>query len=157
MDAMPSRLPRIPSAEPLDLRIAAAFIVLTLALVAPGIVHALTPADDQGVQDVASTLESQAREAVALIDRGDRMTQQAFAAELQDLGGAAEEARSNLLRQAVDPGAESRRNQVADAAGRLRDATEDASLAASDRSRIDRDRAALDTLIQGLHQLAGGS
>jgi hypothetical protein len=154
---MPPRLPRLPNVEPLDLRVAAAFVVLTLALVAPGIVHALTPTNDQGLQDVASTLESQAREAVALIDRRDHMTEVAFAAELQDLGGAADEARGDLLRQAVEPAAESKRNQLADAASQLADAADDASLAAADRSRLDRDRAALETLIQALHELGGGS
>jgi hypothetical protein len=154
---MPARLPRLPSAEPLDLRVAAAFIVLTLGLVAPGIVHALTPTDDEGLQDAASTLESQAREAVALIDRRDHMTDVAFEAELQDLGGAANEARGDLLRRAVEPAAESKRNQLADAASQLADAADDASLAAADRSRLDRDRAALDSLIGTLHGLGGGS
>jgi hypothetical protein len=154
---MPARLPRLPSAEPLDLRVAAAFIVLTLALVAPGIVHALTPTDDQGLQDAASTLESQARETVALIDRRDTMTDVAFAAELQDLGGAADEARSDLLRQAIEPAAESKRNRLADAASQLADAADDASLAGMDRSRLDRDRAALEALIQTLHGLGSGS
>jgi hypothetical protein len=147
----------MPSAEPLDLRVAAAFIVLTLALVAPGIVHALTPTDDQGLQDAASTLESQAREAVALIDRRGGMTDVAFAAELRDLGGAAEEARSDLLRHAVEPAAELKRNQLADAASQLADATDDASLAGTDRSRLDRDRAALEALIATLHELGGSS
>jgi hypothetical protein len=154
---MPARLPRLPSAEPLDLRVATAFIVLTLALVAPGLVHALTPTDDQALHDAASTLESHAREAVALIDHRDDMTEVAFAAELQDLGGAAEEARSDLLRQAVEPAAESRRNQLADAASQVVDAADDASLAAGDRSRLDQDRGKLETVIQTLHELGGGS
>src|SRR5215210_3251570 len=136
---MSSRLPRLPTGEPLDLRVATAFIVLTLALVAPGIAHALSPTDDQGLRDAASTLESQAREAVALIERRDSITDVTFAAELRDLGGAAEEARSDLLRQSVEPAAESKRNELANAASQLADATDDASLAAGDRSRLDQD------------------
>jgi hypothetical protein len=154
---MTSRLPRPQGAEPVDLRVAAAFVVLTLVLVAPGLVHALTPTDDQGLQDAASTLESQAREAVALIDHRSGTTDPAFAAELQDLAGQAEEMRSDLQRQAIAPGAESKRNQLADAASQVADATDDASLAGGDRSRLDQDRAKLETVIQTLHELGGGS
>jgi hypothetical protein len=154
---MSSRLPRTESAEPLDLRVAAAFVVLTLALVAPGLVHALTPTDEQGLKDAASTLESQARQAVALIDHRSGTTDAAFAAELQDLAGEAEEMRSDLLRQAVAPGAEKKRDQLADAASEVSDATDDASLAAGDGSRLDQDRDKLETVIQTLDELAGGS
>jgi hypothetical protein len=154
---MSSRLPRIQSAEPLDLRVAAAFVVLTLGLVAPGLAHALSPTDDQGLQDAASTLESQAREAVALIEHRSGTTDPAFAAELQDLGGQADEMRGDLLRQVVAPGAESKRNQLADAASQVADATDDASLAAGDRSRLDQDRGKLEAVIQTLHELGGGS
>jgi hypothetical protein len=154
---MSSRLPRTESAEPLDLRVAAAFVVLTLALVAPGLVHALTPTDEQGLKDAASTLESQARQAVALIDHRSGTTDAAFAAELQDLAGEAEEMRSDLLRQAVAPGAEKKRDQLADAASEVSDATDDASLAAGDGSRLDQDRDKLQTVIQTLDELAGGS
>jgi hypothetical protein len=154
---MPSHLPRLPSAEPLDLRVAAAFVVLTLALVAPGIGRALSPVDEQGLQDAASTLESQAREAVALIEHRGGTTDPAFAAELQDLAGEAEEARSDLLRQAVAPDAVSKRDQLADAASQVADATDDASLAVGDASRLDQDRGKLETVIQTLHELGGGS
>jgi hypothetical protein len=154
---MPSHLPRLPNAEPLDLRVAAAFVLLTLVLVVPGIARALTPTDEERLQDAASMLESHAREAVALIERRDGMTDITFAAELQDLGSAAEQAHSDLLRHDVEPAVESKRNQVAHAASQLADAADDASLAGTDRSRLDRDRAALETLIQTLHELGGGS
>jgi hypothetical protein len=154
---MPSRVPRPQGHEPLDLRVAAAFVVLTLVLVAPGLVHALTPTDEQGLQDAASTLESQAREAVALIEHRSGTTDPAFAAELQDLAGEAEEMRSDLLRQAVTPDAMSKRDQLADAASQVADATDDASLAAADRARLDQDRGKLETVIQTLHELGGGS
>jgi hypothetical protein len=150
-------VPRLKGAEPLDLRVAAGFVVLTLALVAPGLAHALAPTDEQGLQDAASTLESQAREAVALIDHRSGTTDPAFAAELQDLAGAADEMRSDLQRQAVEPGAASKRNELADAASQVADATDDASLAAGDPSRLDQDRGKLETVIRTLHELAGGS
>jgi hypothetical protein len=153
---MPSRLPRLPSGEPIDLRIAAAVVVLTLALAAPGIAHALGPVDDQGLDDAASTLESQAREAMALIDHRDGTTDLAFSAELQDLAGAADEARTSLLHQAVRPDAVAKRDQLADVAARLVDAADDASLALGDRQRLTRDRAALAGAAQALHELRGG-
>jgi hypothetical protein len=153
---MPSRLPRFPSAEPVDLRIAAVFVVLTLALVAPGLVRALAPADDHAVQDAASSLESQAREAVTFIDHRAEMTDAAFGAELQDLAGSANDARSDLLRQPIDPSAEAKRKGVADAASRFAAAADDASLAAHDAERLARDRATLESVIQALHQVTAG-
>jgi hypothetical protein len=152
---MPSRLPRLPSGEPIDLRITAAVAVLTLALAAPGIAHALAPVDDQGLDDAASTLESQAREAVALIDHRDGTTDLAFSAELQDLAGAADEARSSLLHQAVQPNAVARRDQLAEVAARLTVAAGDASLGLADRARLTRDRAALEAVVQALHDMTG--
>src|SRR5436189_275230 len=50
---MPSRLPRLPTAEPVDRRVPAVFVVLTLALLAPGIVHALSPGDARGARPAA--------------------------------------------------------------------------------------------------------
>jgi hypothetical protein len=154
---MPSRVPPLPGSEPLDLRIAGAFLVLVVVLVAPGIARGLSPVDGDGLEDAASTLESQAREALALIERREATTDLAFSAELQDLGGAAEETRSSLLHQAVDPGVTSNRDEIATAAGKLADAAADASVAGHDRMRLDRDRATLQGLIEALHRLVGNS
>jgi hypothetical protein len=154
---MPSRLPQIQNAEPVDLRIAAVFVLLTLALVAPGIAHALSPADDQDTRDAASALESQGREALALIGHRDGTTDLAFSAELEDLAGTAQEIRDDLLREAVESTAAPARDKVADLAGQLADAADDASLAVGDRGRLDRDRATLEQVVQALHGVGTGS
>jgi hypothetical protein len=152
-----NRLPRLRGAEPLDLRIVAVFVVLTLALVAPGIAHALSPLDEQGVQDAASGLESSAREAVALIDHRDATTALTFSAELQDLAGEAQAARDDLRHQAVEPGAAQQRDQLADIAGTFADAAADASLAIDDRARLAKSRSALQKVVDDLQRLGGGS
>jgi hypothetical protein len=154
---MPSRLPHIQNAEPLDLRVAAVFIVLTLVLFAPGIAHALSPADMQDTRDAASVLESQGREALALIAHREGTTDLAFSAELEDLAGTAQEVRDDLLREAVESTAAASRDKVADLAGQLADAVDDASLAVGDRARLERDRATLEGLVQSLHGLGTGS
>jgi hypothetical protein len=154
---MPSRLPRLPTAEPLDRRIPAVFVVLTLALLAPGIVHALSPADDQDIKDAARTLESQAREAIAYIQQRNGTTDLAFSAELEDLAGTAQEIRDDLRREAVESSVTAARDRVAAAAGQLADAADDASIGVGDRARLDRDRATLEQLVQQLHDLGGGS
>ena len=150
---MPSRLPQLPTAEDVDLRVAAVFVVVTLALMAPGIVHALSPADDQDVKDAASTLESQGREALALMAHRDGTTDLAFSAELEDLAATAQEIRDDLLREAVQPAAAGSRDKVADLAGQLAAAADDASLAVGDRQRLDRDQATVDGLVTALHAL----
>src|SRR2546423_2366584 len=154
---MPSRLPRLPSAETVDRRIPAVFVVLTLALLAPGIVHALSPADEQDLKDAARALESQGREATAYIEHRDGTTDLAFSAELEDLAGTAREIQDDLLREAVEPRAAAARDKVAAAAGQLADAADDASVGVGDRARLDRDRATLVQLAQVLHDLGSGS
>jgi DNA-binding LacI/PurR family transcriptional regulator len=154
---MPSRLPHLPSAEPVDRRIPVVFVVLTLALLAPGIVHALTPADEQDIRDAARALESQGREAIAYIEHRPGTTDLAFSAELEDLAGTAQEIHDDLVREAVDPMAADARDRVAAAAGQLSDAADDASVGVGDPARLDRDRATLEQLVQVLHDLGAES
>jgi hypothetical protein len=154
---MPSRLPGLPSAEPLDLRIALVFVALTVVLVAPGVMNGLSPLGDAALKDAASTLQSQAREAVAVIERRDRVSALAFSAELQDLGNAAQEIRADLLREAVDASLRSQRDRVAESARQIGDAADDASVAADDRAQLDRDRVTLGKLVRDLDNIGGGS
>jgi hypothetical protein len=154
---MSSRLPHLPTAEPIDRRIPAVFIVLTLALLAPGIAHALSPADEQDLKDAARALESQGREAIAYIEHRDGTTDLAFSAELEDLAGTAREIQDDLLREAVQPAAATPRDSVATAAGQLADAADDASVGVGDRARLARDRATLERVVQVLHDLGNGS
>jgi hypothetical protein len=153
---MPSRVPRLPNTEPIDLRIAAVFVAVTVALMVPGVIHALSSLDTESLQDAASTLESQAREAIALVERRDQLTTRMFSAELQDLGGAAQGIRDDILREAVEPAEQQQRDRLADAAGKLADAADDASIGVDDRGRLDRDRASIEQLIPTFHELAGG-
>jgi hypothetical protein len=153
---MPSRAPRLPNTEPIDPRILAVFVALTVALIVPGVIRGLSPLTSDSLQDAASTLESQAREAIALVEHRDRLTTQMFSAELQDLGGAAQEIRDDILREAVEPAVQQQRDRLAEAAGKLADAADDASIAVDDRGHLDRDRASIEQLIPTFHELAGG-
>jgi hypothetical protein len=151
------RLPHVPGTEPLDLRVAAVYVVLILALVAPGVANLLSPLDDTSLGDAASSLESHARSGIALIDHRRAATDAMFGAELQDVASAADETRSGLLRQAVATGVAKKRDDLADAASSLSDALDDASRAGEDQQRLQKDRSTLETVAQKLKALGSGS
>jgi hypothetical protein len=151
------RLPRGPGTAPLDRRVAAVYVVLILALVAPGVGNLLSPLDDTTVGDAASSLESHARSAIVFIDRRRSATDALFGAELQDVARATDETRSELLRQAVASGVAKKRDDLADAASSLSDAIDDASRAGADEQRLQKDRSTLEALATKLKSLGSGS
>src|SRR4051812_35104796 len=119
--------------------------------------NALSPVDNDALKDAASTLQSQAREAIALIERRDRTSPLTFSAELQDLGGEADEISSDILHEAVQPDVEAQRDRLADAAAAVADAADEASLAVDDPARLDKARGELQKLVDELDRIGGGS
>src|SRR3954447_12295991 len=92
------RLPNIAGVEQLDLRVAAVFAVLMVVLVAPSIPPVVSPVDSQALRDVASSLDSDARETVQIIGTRDRTTPIVFSSELTDIAASADEVHAGLLR-----------------------------------------------------------
>ena len=134
----------------------AAFAAVTLLLVLPAIVNALTPADRQALADAATSLEMGGREALQIIDSRSRLTPILYAAELDDVAAAADDVRAQLEREAIDPAVAGERDQVVSAASDLSNAIDAASLAADDDAATAADRARIARLVATLSQLGSG-
>lgn len=111
----------------------------------------------QDLRDTVSELESEVREAVLLVDESDSTTGPYFASEVGDLGTRAEEARDELLEREAEPDAAALRRGVIDAADRLANAAQDASLAYDDPKALADARRQLEEVGRTLDGLANGS
>ena len=128
----------------LDWRVLAGFAAGSVVLIAPAIVNALTPADEQALNDAASSLGIAGRQALAIVDARARLTPVMYEVELQDIAARAADTRQQLERQSIGPGLDVERTELVAAAAELSAAVDAASLVVDDtRSRTsDRDRIA---------------
>jgi hypothetical protein len=145
-----------PRLEPVDLRILAGFAAITLLLVLPAIVNLLTPADEQSLQDAASSLGTHGGEALAILDRRTRLTNAAYDGELEDIAAAVNETTGQLEREAIEPAAADLREHLTAVADDLSRAIDAASLDLGDDQQRAQDREQIAQLVAKLQSLAGG-
>ncbi len=121
------RLPSLPNAEPLDLRVAGVFVLLTLALVSPAVPPIFGRTGRQDLADIASQLQSEVREASRLIHDRDRVTELYFSSELADLGIKAEDTRGQIVERPYEPAVAADRTRILAAADELSSTARDAA------------------------------
>lgn len=142
--------------EPLDLRMMTVFAAITLALVLPAIVNALTPADEQSIRDAADALAMRGRQALAIADARPRLTPLLYKAELEDVAADAVATGHQLEREAIVPSASVDRATVVRAAAELAGAVDDASLAVDDDAMRTLDRARIAAAVARLAGMGSG-
>src|SRR4051794_7223763 len=149
------RVPKSPAAQPLDLRIVIVFGALVVGLVAPSVPPVLSPLDGVELHHIAGSLDSDAREAVAVIGTRGHTTPIAFASELTDIGASADEVSGQLLRTPAASGSEGLRTRLEDAATSLADAVDQASVAYDDPGRLETSGASVAKVRAALDAISG--
>jgi hypothetical protein len=142
--------------ERIDLRVVAAFAAVTFLLVLPAIVNALTPADEQALEDTATSLEMGGREALEIVDLRSRLTPVLYAAELEDVAAQADDVRGQLEREPIEARSGGERDDLVTVASALADAVDDASLAVDDDAARAADRQRIARLVATLARLGSG-
>jgi hypothetical protein len=108
---MLGHLPRLPGAEPLDLRILGGFLALLAILLAPSGAAIITPTSAGDVSDDLATLESSAREARALIDARRFLIGTYVTEELGTLVEKTRQSRKDVLDRPFAPDVAARRSR----------------------------------------------
>jgi hypothetical protein len=146
-------LPRLPGSEPLDRRIAAAFLVLGLALLAPSLPGVFEPTDQDALANTRDTLESEVRQVLTTIDARPRTTEMYFRTAIEDLGDRAEGIHGELAHRDVQPQAARLRDTLAKVADDLASVAEELTTAYGDDAAIAEDRSRVEDLRTQLESL----
>ncbi len=150
-------LPPLPGSEPLDKRVAAAFLVVTLALIAPSIPGFFKPTDRQDLADAADELRSDVRQLVTTIDSRSTVTEPYFRTAIGDIGERVAGVHEDLIHRPVDAGARVLRDQLATAADELAAAADALTPAYDDAVTVAKERAAIQTIGKWIDAAAGAA
>src|SRR4051812_7383390 len=150
---MTALLPPLPGSEPFDRRVGAAFLAVTLVLIAPSLVGVVAPYDQQALGDVRDDLASQARQVLATVDAEDRATEPYFSAAIQDIGERAAGIHDELVRRAAVADASSTRDSLAQLADDLSTEADQLSLAYGDDAALAAGRSRVEAIANELQAL----
>lgn len=140
----------------LDIRIFSVFVLIVLALMAPGAWQAISPTSAQDLEDAVSTLQSEVREASTVVASRDRVTAMYYRAHLEDLGDSATQTAGVLTHKPAEPEVRVRNAQVVALLKTFADASADAALTHDDAAGRERSLATLQQLGAQLVTLESG-
>jgi hypothetical protein len=151
---MTALLPPLPGSEPLDRRVGAAFLALTVVLIVPSLVGVFAPYDQQALGDVRDDLASQARQVLATVDAQDHTTERYFSAAIQDVGERARGIHDELVRRTAVTDASSMRDSLAQLADDLSAEADQLSLAYGDDAALAAGRSRVEAIAIELQAFA---